>query len=101
MNTTQRRLRRGFALACLVGALAAPAASAGPIDPSPVVNPDKQGTQPADFAVQAPVAQPAGVSDDGFDWGDAAIGASGMLALTAIAGGAALALGRLPRRSVA
>jgi hypothetical protein len=34
MNTNQRRLRRGVAAACLVGAIAAPAASADSISPS-------------------------------------------------------------------
>jgi hypothetical protein len=34
------------------------------------------------------------VSGDGFDWGDAGIGATAMLALTAIAAGTALATGR-------
>ena len=36
-------------------------------------------------------------ADRGFDWGDAGIGATGVLALAAIGAGAALATGRGPR----
>jgi hypothetical protein len=42
--------------------------------------------------VQIPVLEARDVPSSGFDWGDAGIGAAGMLALFSIAGGAALLL---------
>jgi len=42
--------------------------------------------------VQIPVVEARDVPSSGFDWGDAGIGAAGMLALFSIAGGAALLL---------
>ena len=42
--------------------------------------------------VQIPVVEARNVPSSGFDWGDAGIGAAGMLALFSIAGGAALLL---------
>ncbi len=42
--------------------------------------------------VQIPVVEARDVPPSGFDWGDAGIGAAGMLALFSIAGGAALLL---------
>ena len=52
--------------------------------------------------VQTAVLEPRDVSSSGFDWGDAGIGAAGMLALFSIAGGAALLLtGRRRRHGIA
>ncbi len=52
--------------------------------------------------VQTAVLEPRDVSSGGFDWGDAGIGAAGMLALFSIAGGAALLLtGRRRRHGIA
>jgi hypothetical protein len=88
---SKNRMRRGLALATTVSALAAPTASAAPIEqllPS--------------SANQDPGAQPAPVRiversvDSGFDWGDAGIGATGVLALVAIASGAFVATRRRP-----
>lgn len=45
------------------------------------------------------VQTPSPVAGDGFDWGDAGIGASAMLALAAIAAGAAVVVSHRPRRS--
>jgi hypothetical protein len=83
-------LRRGLALATVIGALAAPAAQAAPIDPTGVDAPYKVDPTP-------PPAEPT-VATDGFDWGDAGIGAAAMLAVGAIGAGAALATGRVPRQ---
>ena len=47
----------------------------------------------------ADVGPEATATSDGFDWGDAGIGATAMLALAGIAAGAGLFLGRRPRRS--
>jgi hypothetical protein len=154
MNVNQRRLRRGVAVTCLVGVIAAPAASAepgqfvGPYDPSPPGSgsvgspvgqrtptelgqaagepgerrsaPDQRqssdrgtsgggyaaGTVIRDGSAAVPFVPwvngaPPAKAEARFDWGDAAIGASAMLALIAIAAGAALAAGHRPRRSVA
>jgi hypothetical protein len=77
--------------ATVITALAAPAAYASPID--------GRGTSPGLKAYQA--SREAGSSDvrssDGFDWGDAGIGAAATFALAAFASGAALALGGKPR----
>jgi hypothetical protein len=82
-------LRRGLAVATVVSALAAPAASAAPIEeiiPS-TTNGDGQ---------PAPVRVVQAGADNGFDWGDAGIGATGVLALVAIASGALVATRRRP-----
>ncbi len=52
--------------------------------------------------VQTAVLEPRDVSSGGFDWGDAGIGAAGMLALFSIAAGSALLLtGRKRRHGIA
>jgi hypothetical protein len=52
--------------------------------------------------VQTAVLEPRDASSGGFDWGDAGIGAAGMLALFSIAGGSALLLtGRKRRHGIA
>ncbi len=52
--------------------------------------------------VQTAVLEPRNASSGGFDWGDAGIGAAGMLALFSIAGGSALLLtGRKRRHGIA
>jgi hypothetical protein len=88
---TQSTLQRGLAIATIVGAFAAPAASAAPIEdtiPS-TVNGEPSGQQ-------APIRVVQVGADNGFDWGDAGIGAGGLLALAAIASGAAVAIRHRP-----
>ena len=65
--------------------------------PSYVLNRDYGSPDAADAArdlppVQTAVLEPRDVSSGGFDWGDAGIGAAGMLALFSIAAGFALML---------
>ena len=89
--TSNNTLRRGLAVATVVSALAAPGASAAPVEqfiPS-TVNGEPSG-QPA------PVRVVQVGADNGFDWGDAGIGAGGLLALAAIASGAAVAIRHRP-----
>jgi hypothetical protein len=50
--------------------------------------------------IPAPVVQVRDVPSSGFDWGDAGIGAAGMLGLFSIAGGSALLLTGRKRRGV-
>ena len=51
--------------------------------------------------IPTPVVEVRGTPSGGFDWGDAGIGAAGMLALFSIAGGSALLLtGRRRRRAM-
>jgi hypothetical protein len=75
--------------------------------PSYVLNRDYGSPDAADAArdlppVQTAVLEPRDASSGGFDWGDAGIGAAGMLALFSIAGGAALLLtGRRRRHGLA
>ena len=81
----------GLALAAVIGTVAAPAASAVP----------SEGFMPAAGADSTDRAVPVRVvqveADQGFDWGDAGIGATGVIALAAIGAGAALAAGHRPR----
>ena len=92
MNTT-KTVRRGLALATLVGALAAPAALAAPVEERlPDSGIESSGAAPAQVRVVE--VQP----DPGFDWGDAGIGASGAIAVLAIGAGAAVAITHRPRR---
>jgi hypothetical protein len=84
-------LRRSLVVATVVSGLAAPAASAAPIEeivPS-TVNGEPSG-QPA------PVRVVQIGADNGFDWGDAGIGAGGLLALAAIASGGLVAIRHRP-----
>jgi hypothetical protein len=90
MNTKQR-FRRGLALATVIGAVAAPAASAYPVDPPLPGGSDGSGDKGTpDRSVVAPVTSTSG---EGFDWGDAGIGAGAAFALTAIGLGGAIAVG--------
>jgi hypothetical protein len=93
MRSRNHRLRRGIALATVVGAVAAPTAWAAPVDPPGV---DSGYTRP--YSPTSERTQPGPVASDGFDWGDAGIGAAGVAALVAIGAGATLAVGRRPRR---
>jgi len=84
-------LRRGLAVATVVSALAAPAASAAPVEQ---FIPSTASGEPS--GQQAPVRVVQVGADDGFDWGDAGIGATGVLALAAIGAGAAMGTGYRP-----
>ena len=95
MNTKQR-LRRGLALATVIGAVAAPAASAYPVD-KPLPGTHGDGDKAGAFVAQAG-PETSTASGDGFDWGDAGIGAAATLALAAIAGGTAVVTRHRPRR---
>jgi hypothetical protein len=88
---TKNRLRRGLALATAVSAVVAPAASAAPIEQ---VLPSSENQDPG--AQPAPVRIVERSVDSGFDWGDAGIGATGVLAFVAIASGALVATRRRP-----
>ena len=72
-----------------------------------VLNRDYGSPDAADAArdlppVQTAVLEPRDVSSGGFDWGDAGIGAAGMLAIFSIAAGSALMLtGRRRRHRIA
>jgi hypothetical protein len=82
---------RALTLAAAISALAAPAASAIPVD----------DFIPATHGDAADRTQPVRVvqveAETGFDWGDAGIGATGALALMAMAAGATVATGHRPR----
>jgi hypothetical protein len=97
MRNRTHRIRRSLALATAVGALAAPAAAAAPLDPQGVNSgyhtPNSVLGPPEDVT---PV-EATTVASDGFDWSDAGIGAAAMLALGAIGAGAVVATGRNSR----
>ena len=103
-----RTIRRTLALATAVTAMAAPVASAGPVDP---VIPGAAGDEvqgpsypnatldPSLRAVPSSSASATQTtSSDGFDWGDAGLGAGAVLGLTAMAAGTTVVLRHRPRR---
>jgi hypothetical protein len=90
MFRNPRRSARVLAVAAAVTALAATPASARPAEEFMPGSNGDSGGQPVPVRVVEVSADP------GFDWGDAGIGATGMLALAAIAGGAAIATGHRP-----
>jgi hypothetical protein len=105
MNS-KSRVRHGLAIAALVSALATPAASAAPVEQSMPGTHGEAGA-PVDYsknsatgtyapATEAPVRVVQAGADNGFDWGDAGIGAGGLLALAAIASGAVVAIRHRP-----
>ena len=94
MESINRSVRRCLALAVVVGALAAPAASARPIDLVPATATDAPPAARTAVPPPAPASEPITVSGDGFDWGDAGIGATAILALAVIAAGTTMASGR-------
>ena len=96
MKSRNHKLRRALALATVVGAVAAPAASAYPVDP-PGLGPYAGPRHHSPYSPTQPTDQPVPVIADGFDWGDAGIGAAGMFAAVAIAAGATVAAGHRPR----
>jgi hypothetical protein len=120
MTQKHRRALHGMAIAMTASALAAPAASAVPAEqffPRPEdesrnrsssVSPppssiaasavDEYEKLRSPHATTVPVRVVRVRADGGFDWGDAGIGATGALALTAIGIGAAFALGQGPGR---
>jgi hypothetical protein len=85
------RLPRGLAVATVVSALAAPAASAAPVEE---FIPSTAGGEPSGQPTPVRVVEVS--VDSGFDWGDAGIGASGLLAVAAITSGAVVALRHRP-----
>jgi hypothetical protein len=90
MTLTNPRCVRGLALAAVMSAVAAPTASAIPAEQ---FMPDARGDS-TDRTVPVRVVELG--ADRGFDWGDAGIGATGVLALMAIGAGAAVATGHRP-----
>lgn len=91
MTLANPRSVRGLALAAVISALAAPSASAIPAER---FMPGARG----ESEVRAmPVRVVEVGADRGFDWGDAGIGATGVLALVTIGAGAAVAAGYRPR----
>jgi hypothetical protein len=90
MTLSHPRAVRGLALAAVTSALAAPAASAVPAEQ---FVPAARGDS-TDRAVPVRVVEVG--ADRGFYWGDAGIGATGVLALMAIGAGAAVATGYRP-----
>jgi hypothetical protein len=85
------RAARGLAFAAVIGTVAAPAASAVPAERFLPAARDDSSDRPV------PVRVVQVGADEGFDWGDAGIGATGVIALAAIGAGAALATGHRPR----
>jgi hypothetical protein len=103
MSTINRRIRRSLALATAVTAFAVPAAWAAPVDPvvpggagDQVQNASYPSVDPSLLVV--PSSSAPATTSDGFDWGDAGLGAGAMLGLTAMAAGTAVALRHRPRR---
>jgi len=120
MTRMHRRRLATLALAAAIGALAAPAATAIPAEQFIPRAEDQSGSgsssvppPPSSIASSAadeyenlrsadattvPVRVVEVQTGRDFDWGDAGIGATGLLALAAIGGGAAFATGHRVRR---
>jgi hypothetical protein len=90
VRSTRRSCGAGLAIALTVGALAAPTALAQPTDNH---GPDVGSAT----AVQAQVEQPSS-GGNGFDWGDAAIGAGAVLGVAFAGLGGTLAVTRRRQR---
>jgi hypothetical protein len=88
-HTHHRRLLAAAATAAVLAA-GAPAASARPIDS------DRYGSYLAPQPERVSVVHVQG--EEGLDWGDAGIGAAGMLALVVVAFGAVRAATSVPAR---
>jgi hypothetical protein len=89
MASMKQRLRRGAALAIVGGVLAAPVASAKPIDaPDGWTHPDYPNLAPTEVVT---------AEGEGFDWGDAGIGAGAVVAIGALAAGTGVAGDRMSR----
>ena len=95
MRNTMQRLGRLLALTTVVLAVAAPAASARHAADYFQTNPAPAYSAPAGY-VPSPAQSPVIVSGDGFDWGDAGIGATAVLALAAITAGALITVRHRP-----
>ncbi len=90
MTLRLARAVRGLALAAVISALAAPIASAISDEQ---LRADARGKSELRAT---PVRVVEVEADRGFDWGDAGIGAAGVLALIAIGAGVAIATGHRP-----
>ena len=116
MRNGTQRIRRTVALATAIAAVAAPAAWAAPVEPIASENaggtmgnaPQEQSAEEQSYSSpssgatytpqSSPSSAPVSTASDGFDWGDAGIGASVVLALAAMVGGTALVLRTRPQR---
>ena len=100
MKNGKQRIRRVLALATAITALAAPAAWAAPAEQ--ILSENAGSTSSAPYKTYTPQSSPSSApvstASDGFDWGDAGIGATAMLALAAMVGGTALVLRTRPQR---
>ena len=92
MTRNRRRPLGTLALAAAISALAAPAATAAPVEQF------LPGAEGARHERAVPVRVVEVKTDRDFDWGDAGIGATGMLALAVIGAGTAVATGHRVRR---
>ena len=91
LHSTRRSCGVGLAVALSAGALAAPTALAQPAD---MHSPDVRNTG----AAQGQLEQPRSTRGDGFEWGDAAIGAGAVIGVAAAGLGGTLALTRRRQR---
>lgn len=107
--STKQKACRWLAVAMVVSGLTAPTASAIPMEeffgPTPPASQGQEVRDPlpvsdTDLASRGEGQSSQAEAGQGFDWGDAGIGAAAMFALTGIAAGAALVLGH-SRRPVA
>jgi hypothetical protein len=107
MRNGTQRIGRVLALATAIVAVAAPAAWASTVEERLPASGSGEAEEQGYSSVNSispytpetsPAPAPTSVSGDGFDWGDAGIGATALLALVAVAGGGALVLRHRPHR---
>jgi hypothetical protein len=97
MNYAIRVLRICAVLSVIAFGLATAAASASPIDPAlpgPASTAGYDGSGSGEGQAATPIEAGTVTGSDGFDWGDAGIGAAGAFALTMIGLGAVIVLSR-------
>jgi len=95
---SQQSVSKVIAVLIVIAALAAPTASAMPVDPPGIEHSTFTSNGAATQLDLESLADHRGVGSDEFDWGDAAVGAAGVLIVLG-AGAAAVAAVRRGRGS--
>ena len=99
MKEGTHRVRRALALATAIAALATPAASGATAEQLlPGATGDGDVREDAYTPLTEASSSPASASADGFDWGDAGIGATAVVAVAAMLAGGTLVLRHRPRQ---
>jgi hypothetical protein len=94
-------IKRILSAAIVIAAVAAPTAASARLDLDPISAPAPAQPLPAQAAPTAAPHAVNGSSSQSFEWGDAGIGAGGLLVLIAVGTGAAVVYRRRGHRPLA